>query len=227
AAYFEVIRSRAAALLSRIGAILMVVATLYLSWLNLRIGLASGWQLMLVSLVGAMGGVFWLVSFFRPRMGVWAALIFVTWLHSIGVTLGERDIAGLREFVTMNNHRHLVMFDPDRNIWHEVGLLSVAVGRPVTRISSSEEVLNTLDEGGAVILSEEQAQSVLPAVRELLDGEDDGREVVSTSWSRFPTRKALPVQQLIRAQTQLQLSRKFQILTLPPPSDRIMPEGGV
>ncbi|NDD90879.1 hypothetical protein EBZ37_02175 [bacterium] len=227
AAYFEEVRPRVAALVSRIGAVTMILVTGYFVWLGLRIDLTTGWRLGAVSLVGTICVASWMGTLFRPKLGVWAAVIFVAWLHSLGVTLGERDIAGLREFVSVNSHRQLAILDPDRNIWHEVGLLSVALGKPVARISSAQDVLDVLDAGNAVILSEDQASSILPEVRKLLDDEDDGREVLSTPWNRFPTRKSLEVRQLIRAKTRLELNRKFQILTLPPPSDWMMPEGGV
>jgi len=227
AAFVEATHEKLAAALQRVTAVALSAAVAYLVWLGLRIGMASGLSLVGVTLLGVLACAAGVRAILRPRFLPWAAIVLVAWLHAVAVTLGERDLAGLRDFVTSNPHRQVAMFDDDRNIWHEVGLVSVALKRPVARLSEVESVLDALDSGHAVVVTEEQAARLIPEVHALLDSEEDGRQVVSTPWKRLEQRRHLPVLELLRAARKLELDRTFQILTLPPPGDWIMPEGGV
>jgi len=64
------------------------------------------------------------------------ALSLTAWLlvRVASVSLGEQDIAGLRSALISAPAAPLAMLDEHRNIWHEVGLLSVAIGRPIQRV---------------------------------------------------------------------------------------------
>ena len=106
------------------------------------------------------------------------------------------------------------MVDENHNIWHEAGLISVALGRPVERLEDAEEVLDALDSGHAVVMSEEQAERIVPAVHEMLDEDEDDRRVETRTWARFEERRNLPVGELLRAQRRLELNRGFRILTI-------------
>jgi 4-amino-4-deoxy-L-arabinose transferase-like glycosyltransferase len=227
AAFLESTRGALASVLKRVTAGVLSVVVAYLVWLGLRIGVSSGIALVGITLLGVLACAAGVRAIFRPRFLPWATIALVAWLHAVAVTLGERDLAGLRDFVASNPHRQVAMFDEEANIWHEVGLISVALRRPVARLSEVESVLDALDSGHAVVVTEEQAAKLIPEVHELLDSEEDGRQVVSTPWSRLEQRRHLPVQELLRAGRKLELGRTFQILTLPPPGDWIMPEGGV
>jgi 4-amino-4-deoxy-L-arabinose transferase-like glycosyltransferase len=227
AAFVEEVHPRLASAVERFTAVVVSLVVAYLVWLGLRIGIATGFGLVLLMIVGVMSCAAWVRAIFRPRFSVWASIVLVAWIHAMGITLGERDIAGIREFVSANRHRQVAMFDPDRNIWHEAGLLSLALGKPIDRLRDAEEVLDALDSGHAVVVSEQQASELIPAVHELLESEDDGRQVSVVPWQRFEQRRNLPLGELLHAKRKLELGRQFQILTLPPPGDWIMPEGGV
>jgi 4-amino-4-deoxy-L-arabinose transferase-like glycosyltransferase len=227
AAFAEEAHPRIASAVERATAVLAALIVAYLVWLGLRIGIGADFGLVLLTIVGIITCAGWVRAIFRPRFSVWAAVVLVAWLHAMAVTLGERDIAGIREFVSANQHRQMAMFDPDRNIWHEVGLLSFALGRPIDRLRDAEEVLDALDSGHAVVVSDQQASTLIPAVHELLESEEDGRQVSAAPWQRFEQRRNLPLGELLRAKRKLEPGRRFQILTLPPPGDWIMPEGGV
>lgn len=228
AASFEAQRPKVARVVSRAGFVLMALGSGYLTWLSVRIGVASGAMLAGVVVLGVFGTALWVrAATVRPRSGLWAAVLLVAWMHLVGVALGERDIADLRGFVAANSHRSLAMYDPSRNIWHEVGLISVALQAPVARLHRPEEALEVLMAGGAVLVSDEQASRLHSELRVLLDAGADGREVRTTAWRRLESRRKLRLSALLRAREPLELSRVYQVMTLPAPSDWILPEGGV
>ncbi|MEN9723942.1 MAG: hypothetical protein RJB38_1928 [Pseudomonadota bacterium] len=227
AAEVEATRSRVATGVIRLTSMMCVLVVAYLVWLSVRIELASGWWLVAVLGVGVMACAAWIRAVIRPRFAVWAAMILVAWIHLAGVSLGERDLSGLRAFVSDHGSRRMAMLDSGRNIWHEVGLVALAIGRSVDRLSTTDEVLEALDSGHAVLLSDEQAAQVIPEIHERLAEEDDGREVAVVRWQRLETRRQLSLRELFRAKRKLELSRGFQILTLPASRDWILPEGGV
>jgi hypothetical protein len=119
------------------------------------------------------------------------------------------------------------MLDESHNIWHEVGLLSLAVQKPIERLSSVDEVIDALEEGQAVVLSGEQSEAFGSEIREAIQEESDGRELEVVHWRRLSTRRELPLSDLLRARRKLEFNRDFQILTLPSDLNREVPEGGV
>lgn len=207
----------------RLTAVLMALAMAYIAWVGMRAAIFPA----VINVATILVAGAWMACWTRPRALLVASLALAGWYHLAAVSLGERDLRGLREFVEGNPHRALSMLDDTRNIWHEVGLLSLAVSRPIERLKDVDEVLDALEEGQAVVLSAEQGARFGEEIRRVLkeDGEERSLEVVH--WRRLSTRRQLPIKDLLRARRQLEFERDFQILTLAPDMERLVPEGGV
>ena len=195
----------------------------YVAWVGMR---ARIFPAPMNAVTVALAAI-WFWAFWVPRRWITAALALVFWYHMAAVSLGERDLQGLRDFAEQNPHRGLSMLDESQNIWHEVGLLSLAVQKPIERLSSVDEVIDALEDGQAVVLSREQSEAFGSEIREAITEESDGRELEVVHWKRLSTRKELPLSDLLRARRKLEFNRDFQILTLPADLNREVPEGGV
>jgi len=209
--------------LQRLTAVGMALAMAYVAWLGIRARIFPP----LINGVTVLVVVIWLTCWMRPGRMLAASLALVFWYHLAAVSLGERDIRGLRDYARDNPHRALSMLDETQNIWHEVGLLSLALGKPIERLMDLDQVMDALDEGQAIVLSAEQSEKFGPEIREMLKQEGEDRELEVVHWRRLSTRRELPIKDLLRARRRLEFERDFQILTLPPDMDRIVPEGGV
>jgi 4-amino-4-deoxy-L-arabinose transferase-like glycosyltransferase len=207
----------------RLTAIALGLVSAYLAWVGIRAGIFT----VTVNLAVCVLAGLWFWSAFRPRQWVVAALGVVFWYHLAAVSLGERDLRGLRDYAEKNPHRGLSMLDDERNIWHDVGLLSLALKKPIERLVDVDEVIDALEDGQAVVLSSEQSQKFGAEIRQVLAQEMDGRELEVVHWSRLSTRRQLPLGDLLRARRKLEFGRDFQILSLPPDMEREVPEGGV
>lgn len=207
----------------RLTALALVLVMSYAAWIGMRARIFPP----VINALTVVLVMAWLRCWIRPAFVLQASLLLVFWYHAAGISLGERDIRGLRHYSEQNAHRGLSMLDEERNIWHEVGLLSLALKRPIERLKDVDEVVDALEDGQAVILSSEQGTRLGDDIREILkeDGEERTLEVIR--WQRLGSRRELPIQDLLRARRKLEFTRDFQILSLPPDLDREVPEGGV
>jgi 4-amino-4-deoxy-L-arabinose transferase-like glycosyltransferase len=151
---------------------------------------------------------------------VLAAMLFV---RAGAVSLGERDVAGLREAVAARPDAPIAMLDERRNIWHEVGLLSVAIGKPIRRLENLQEAAEFLRAGGLLALSDEQAQDDERVIQAKLLGQGEKRDLVIRPWSRWKPRGRFPFKELIRGgragvpDFEERLRRNFGIMQLSGP----------
>ncbi len=232
AAWIEAERGKGVRETLSITAALVAFMAAYVAWVGIRAKAFPAWMILLTIGLAAL----WIWSIFRPRQWVVAALALVAWYHLAGVSLGERDLRGLRRFAEGNPHRGLSMLDDGRSASHEVGLLSLAVGRPIERLQSIDEVLDALEEGQAVVLSASQSETYGQELREGLkdmediEGTEEGgqeRPLEVVRWRRISTKSQMPWGELLRGRRRLEFERDFQIITLPPDMGREVPEGGV
>ncbi|MCM2279817.1 MAG: glycosyltransferase family 39 protein [Oligoflexia bacterium] len=115
-----------------------------------------------------------------------AALGVIFAFRLCAVSMGERDLEGLRDAVAAQSGRKLAFLDEGRNIWHEVGLLSAAVGRPSQRLYSREEALRAARGGAMLVLDAAQAKAFQPAL------EKGKARVRTASWLRWQRSFAVP-----------------------------------
>lgn len=130
----------------------------------------------------------------RMRGFALAALAGVFFFRSAAVEMGRADFEGLRDEWERRGRPPVAMLDENRSIWHEVGLLSVGLGRAVERLSSPEDCAKALARGTLVVLSDEQAATHLETVRELVGART---ELMNTPWPRWKGRLRFPYRELI------------------------------
>jgi 4-amino-4-deoxy-L-arabinose transferase-like glycosyltransferase len=126
-----------------------------------------------------------------------SGLAAIFFFRAAAGSLGEQDIAGLREAVASKPAAPVAMLDENRNIWHEVGLMAVGIGKPVRRLSNVDEVAEFVRAGGIVALTEEQAAGHLRTVQAKLLGKGDLRDLDVRAWKRWKVRARFPYRELV------------------------------
>ncbi len=94
----------------------------------------------------------------NPIPLAFSALGLIFALRICALSLGEKDIQNLRTITKRFPNRKLAFLDADRNIWHEIGLLSVATSNPALRLHTTGEALQALQNKAILVLNSEQAQ---------------------------------------------------------------------
>jgi 4-amino-4-deoxy-L-arabinose transferase-like glycosyltransferase len=160
-----------------------VISTLILTGFAVRLHqggfLSLGLTLMLTGSLGV-----WAIAHHRlsAAMIALSGLLFVNAIRIAGVELGERDLSGLRRIHRMDP-RPLAYFMDREDIWHEGGLISVALGAEVRILTRAEEADRHLAEGGLLILTDEQ--------------EAEARGLHCAQWERLRKRMKFPVSRLL------------------------------
>ncbi len=130
---------------------------------------------------------------------VLAALGSVLALHWGATELGERDIRPMRSIVSQFPLRSVAILDLDRNVWNETGMLSVAIGRSVTRIFDLDEAVRSLQTGSWLLLSDQDRNNHFRTIEAKLLGRGDSRDFDEFPWRRLGTRVKLPLTDLLKA----------------------------
>ena len=113
-----------------------------------------------------------------------------------GICLGEQDLAGLRASVASHPAAAVAMLDEDHGIWHEAGLLSVALEKPIARLQTADELSRFLQAGGLVALSDTQIAQFEPQIVKNLQSQKETRLLIQP-WYRWKGRLKFPYKQLI------------------------------
>jgi 4-amino-4-deoxy-L-arabinose transferase-like glycosyltransferase len=163
-----------------------------------RLGV-GGWLSAGLSILVALTLIAWAFAHFRFKgIEIAIASLILVNLVRIGATeLGEWELSPLR---AVSETPLAYRIDNDHeDIWHESGLISTALKKPIARVRSSPEEIAFVDSGGQIILSDEQ--SPLPEMRCL-------------PWRRFKRRIKFPIKKLIESGLSIddaELHRTFQI----------------
>ncbi|MGZ6331564.1 MAG: ArnT family glycosyltransferase [Bdellovibrionota bacterium] len=169
-----------------------------------RLALVAPWIILGFFATG-VGGCFALFSR-RPQAFLIAALAADFLYHAAATDLGEQDIAGLKAAVERSGGASVAMLDEGGNIWHEFGLLTVALGTRVERVGTLAELEERLKRGSLVVLSEDQ----IPLYSGTLLKTPG---VQSTVWSRWKSRMKFRVPDLFQP-VPIDLHRNYQIFQL-------------
>jgi 4-amino-4-deoxy-L-arabinose transferase-like glycosyltransferase len=84
------------------------------------------------------------------------ALLMITLIRLSATSLGESDIKVLKTLIATSPERELSFYDEGKNIWNEIGLLAVGVGKPANRCITFEEAVSTLKSGAFLVLNDVQ-----------------------------------------------------------------------
>jgi len=216
--YFRIGRSRSFRLVSIVSGIALFLASAFLAWILRQAELVPVSVYVGLAMAGFIGFVCaskdWMRGFALAGLGV------IFFYRITAITLGEADVKQLRESVNTYPNAQIAMLDENRNIWHELGLLSVAIRKPIKRLHSIEEVVGHLDSGGMVILSDGQSESFLKSIESKILERVDQRKLDERPWMRWKVRSKFPFRKLIEKgkagipDFEDQLRREFKILRL-------------
>jgi len=187
------------------GLLLVWVPAIILALLVLRLG-AGGWLTISLSGFLLVSLAFWAIAHlrFNPAWIALASLMLVTGIRLGGGQLGERDLSTLRSQAVGATGVYYWMENED--IWHEVGLMSAAIGQRIHLLKTMNEVNQVLKMGAKVIFTDEQG-----AFANGLKCQD---------WVRLKRRMKFPLRELILSGLRVDdpaLSRRYQICGLGQP----------
>ncbi len=146
------------------------------------------WPLLLLWLawLGCLGWSSWRGNWPVLASSTVGLMIAVRWA---ALALGEADLRTLREVVEASPpDAQVYYYDEGRNIWHEIGLLSVALGRPGLRVFSVQEAQVLLDQPGSsarVVFNASQADRVADLLQR-------SAQLQAIPWKRWKRAFALP-----------------------------------
>jgi len=214
--YFQVGRSGVFRGLFVLSGVIVLVSLTTIGLVLQKAGFIPLWLLVTFILVGTFAFISSARSWIRGFLfsGMVAVLLF----RIAAVQIGEQDIAGLRQLVKARPNDEIAMLDDKRSIWHEVGLLSAAIKKPIHRLSSVEEVTRFVRSGGTVILTDEQTQKFERTIRAKLLGQGDMRDLNEMGWKRWKTRLKFPFKDLLTSKSDQpfkeKLQREFKIISV-------------
>jgi 4-amino-4-deoxy-L-arabinose transferase-like glycosyltransferase len=183
--YFRFGRSRAFRATTIVSGALFAVAGGAVALVLARGELVPVWVALGLALSGLSG--FALAATDRMRGFALAALAAVFFFRAAAVSLGEEDLRGLREARVIARGAPLGMIDENKNIWHEVGLISTGLGETVARMGDLKTAAEFLAKGGQLALTVEQRDALRPHLPPFED----------LPWLRWKGRLKFPYRELI------------------------------
>jgi hypothetical protein len=160
---------------------------------------SGGWIAPLTAIAAGITLMAWSYGHFKMRgqFIAIASLILVCLFRFAGTDIGEWDLQPLRAAHASSYAYRIDVNQED--IWHEFGLISTAIGQPISRVRNESEAKAFTDQGGALILSDEQTA---------FSGAS------CDPWRRLKRRMKFPIQKLIFEGLSIddpELHRIFQI----------------
>ena len=144
--------------LFRFNGILLFALFLFLGWVMNVSGMISGVLLCFLIFCSACFAIAsWKAEL--KYLGL-SGLLIVLALRWVGISIGEQDVKDVRDLLKQYPTSSFAVYDEGKNIWNEVGVFSVTLGRPMRRLSHREELERFLKSGGLVILDEYQSKDL-------------------------------------------------------------------
>ncbi len=140
---------------------------------------AFHWSLLLPLICGLFCYQSWQL---RWKSMAFSCLILVTLIRFASISLGEEDISILRDVAHKNPEREFAIYDENKNIWNEIGLLSVALGKISQRTYSPDEAVNALNSGKILVVSDLFQSQLTPIIERSFAG-DRSLEIIE--WKRW------------------------------------------
>ncbi len=129
----------------------------------------------------------------RDGLFLTGAALAVLMVRLAAVSLGEADIASLRAAVATNAAgARVVMWDESANVWHEAGLLSLALSQPIERLSKQAEIEKAIEGGATALISDEQKAAFSASA-----SSGALQTFQWTPWQRWKARAKFPFRELM------------------------------
>ena len=188
------------------------------AWILAKLGLVSGGLAFALLLSGLLP----LFFAFRGTLRSYAlsGLVIVFFFRAAAVSIGEKDLLGLQEAQAAFPQSPFGMLDEHKNIWHEIGMLSVGIRRPMKRLESLDDVVTFMRQGGRVILDDDQYRDSMRTIEAKLLGMGDQRPLTVSPWKRWKKRSGLPLKswldggQVVTDEMRERMSRTYQIIAV-------------
>lgn len=129
------------------------------------------------------------------RLFTITALFAVLFFRMGSVSIAKNDRMGLIAAMGPLKTYQGAMLDEGRDIWHELGLLSVNLSSPMKRLFGYDDIVDHLSKGGVIILSDDQTEKY----RITLDSafHEKQQTLEWKPWKRFKRRQKIPFKEVI------------------------------
>ncbi|MBS1962618.1 MAG: glycosyltransferase family 39 protein [Bdellovibrionales bacterium] len=179
-----------------------------------RFELVPAWLFLAFVFTGvAAAFVLW---FGYVRVFTITALAAVLFFRIASTEVAKIDHGPLVDLVGEPAPYTAAMLDENRDIWHEIGMLSISLGSPMRRLFGYDDVVEHLQRNGVLILSDEQTDKY----RITLDHAfaEKGEHLDWRTWKRFKRRSRLPIREILLAGRgsvpETSFTREFSIVRL-------------
>ena len=207
-------RTRTFLWLSRATGILMAIALGVLALALYRFEFVPAWLFLALLFTGVAAALALWMGWIRVFTIV--ALVSVLFFRIGSTELAKADRASLLALMGSPAPYQGAMLDENRDIWHEVGLLSVSLGAPMKRLFGYDDVVEHLEKSGALILSDEQTEKYQLTLNHAF--EEKGAKLEWRPWKRFKRRQKIPLKEVILGgkasvpEIDAMLSREFSVV---------------
>ena len=190
---FRAHRTRTFMVLTRATGVVMAAGLAILAFALYRLEFAPLWLVLAFVFTGvAAAFVLW---FGYMRVFTITALFAVLCFRIASAEIVRSDHHGLVALMGNPAPYRGAMLDENRDVWHEIGLLSISLASPMKRLSGYDDVVEHLESGGTLILSDEQTEKY----RLTLDHafEEKGERLEWKPWKRFKRRGKIPFREVL------------------------------
>lgn len=215
---FRANRTKTFTWITRATGILMATGLSLLAFALYRFEFIPTYLLLAIVSTGLVAGVVLWLGWIRLFTITALIAVLLIRMGSIDIVKGDR-LALIDAVGTVRNYQ-AGMLDESRDVWHEVGLLSVTLASPMKRLYGYDDIVEHLTQGGVLILSDEQTEKY----RQTLDSVFQGRSQTLEwkTWKRFKRRQKIPFKEvLLRGRSSVpefdsMISREYLVVRLQP-----------
>lgn len=215
---FRANRTRTFTWITRATGIAMAIGLSLLGFALYRFEFISTYLLLAIISTGVGAGV--VLWFGWIRLFTITALFAVLLIRMGSIDIVKGDRLGLLDAVGTVRNYQAGMLDENRDVWHEVGLLSATLASPMKRLYGYDDIVEHLSKDGVLILSDEQTEKY----RQTLDSVFQARSQLLEwkTWKRFKRRQKIPFKEvLLRGRSSVpefdaMITREYLVVRLQP-----------
>jgi len=190
---FRANRTRTFLWLARATGFLMAIGLSLIGFLLYRLEFIPVWLFLALAFTGvASAYVLW---FGYMRVFTITALFAVLFFRIGSAEVAKSDRYGLIALMDHPAPYQGAMLDENRDIWNEVGLLSISIGSPMKRLFGYDDVVEHLENHGVLILSDEQEDKYRITLDHAFEAR--GEHLDWKVWKRFKRRQKLPFRDIL------------------------------
>ncbi len=185
---FRANRTRTFRVLARATGVLMAIGMAAVGLVLYRFDFIPAWLFLALAFVGiASSIVLWLGWM---RLFTISALFAILFFRMGSAEVASSDRAELRSLMGDLGPYQGAMLDENRDIWHEVGLVSVGLASPMRRLDGYDGIVEHLSSGGSIILSDGQTEKYRLTLDQVFQSR--GMPLEWKTWKRFKRRQKIP-----------------------------------